>query len=184
MARQKNKTDTIGVRVSPRLRFALDLLARKHGASLSTIMVMAAEKLIESEGLTTVPPEEEKSLLDKLWSESESERLLALLKHAPTLLTHPERTMAEVLEYISFTRDYEKYEDEEAMQIPRGQRLAYRIWDHSLAPYLLSPVVNDVFADDLLKIGGEFENTVELKNAVRALVEKEGPIHQRNRDHQ
>ena len=166
MTRQKNKTDTIGVRVSPKTRYALDLIARKHGASLSALMVSAAEKLIEAEGMTVVRPGDDSSLIDKLWSESEGERLLALKQHAPSLLTYPEGVMADVLYHINYLRKMEKYENDAG---DRGQRLVITLCHTGLDDLLLSPGINDTFADDLLKVGGEFENTIALKKAVKDL---------------
>lgn len=167
MARQKTKTDTIGVRVPPKTRYALDLIARKRGASLSSLMVDAAEKLIESEGMTVVRPGDNSSLLDLLWSESESERLLALLDHAPSLLTYPERIMADVLFAVRHERAFSKYESDSGLD--HGQRLAHNLCVANLDDLLLSPGISDTFADDYLKLGGEFKNTVELKDAVRKL---------------
>lgn len=169
MARQKTKTDTIGVRVPPKTRYALDLIARKRGASLSSLMVDAAERLIESEGMTVVRPGDKSSLLDLLWSESESERLLALLDHAPSLLTYPERIMADVLHSIRHTRDFAKYDESD---LGLASRVAHNICVSNLDDLLLSPGINDTFADDYLRMGGEFKNTIELKEAVKRLSEQ------------
>lgn len=174
MARQKNKTDTIGVRVSPKTRYALDLIARKHGASLSALMVSAAEKLIEAEGMTVVRPGDDDCLLDKLWSESESERLLALQQYAPSLLTHPESVMAKILHEIKMLRsmDEDKVLPDGVASIDPAERLAAWICGSTQAENLFSPGINDTFADDLLKSGGEFENTIALKKAVKNLSEQ------------
>lgn len=168
MARQKNKTDTIGVRVSPKTRYALDLIARKHGASLSALMVSAAEKLIEAEGMTVVRPGDDACLLDKLWSESESERLLALKRYAPSLLTHPESVMAEILHDIQFIRIMEKDGGlpKGASALNPSQLLAVML-SGKHAESIFSPGINDTFADDLLKVGGEFDGTTSLKKAIK-----------------
>jgi len=172
MARQKTKTDTIGVRVPPKTRYALDLIARKRGASLSALMVEAADKLIESEGMTVVRPGDDSSLLDKLWHESEADRLLALLRYAPSLLTHPERVMANTLETIFNFRSLKQYEPDD--EYP-AKKLAWNICMNNLDWELLSPGINDCFADDFLNLCGEFENTKALKDAVRAMREELGP---------
>lgn len=150
------------------MRYALDLIARKRGASLSSLMVDAAEKLIEAEGMTLLRPGEKSSLLDTLWSESEDGRLMALLRYAPTLLTHPERVMADTLQHIALQRKSEAYEPNEDSQDSPGKRLARQICMNNLDWDLLSPGINDTFADEFLKLGGEFENTKALKDAVRA----------------
>jgi hypothetical protein len=175
MARQKTKTDTIGVRVPPKTRYALDLIARKRGASLSALMVEAADKLIESEGMTVVRPGDKATLLDTLWSESEDGRLMSLLRYAPTLLTHPERVMADVLEHIDLQRHMDSYITDADQLANPGERLATEICLNNLDWDLLAPGISDTFADEFLKIGGEFENTIELKNAVRATRAKLGP---------
>ena len=175
MAREKVKTDSIGIRIPPKTRYALDLIARKRGASLSALMAEAADKLIEAEGLTVIRPGDKACLLDQLWSESEDGRLMSLLRYAPTLLTHPERVMADVLEHISLQRHMDTYITDPDQLANPGERLAMTICLNNLDWDLLATGISDTFADEFLAAGGEFESTKALKDAVRAMREKLGP---------
>jgi len=166
--------------VPPKMRYALDLIARKRGASLSALMVDAAEKLIESEGMTIVRPGDKASLLDTLWSESEDKRLLYLLYYTPTLLTHPERVMAQTLERIRFRRHLsEEGVRPDLPDLTESDQLALDICENNLDADLLSQGISDTFADEYLKIGGECENTKALKDTVRAMRAKLGPYVER-----
>jgi hypothetical protein len=91
MAKVKLKTETIGVRVPPKMRYGLELLARRNEASLSMMMTSAAERLLEAEGLTTKAPGQLVSPLDRLWSEDEVERIKAIVQHGGGLATTQEK---------------------------------------------------------------------------------------------
>jgi len=91
--RQTFKGHTFSVRVPEKTRYGLDLLARKHHAQISALVIRAIDMLFESEGLAR-KGEGFDVLLDRLWSESESGRVMALAQYAPTFATADEMRMA------------------------------------------------------------------------------------------
>lgn len=101
MSKVRLKTETIGVRMPPKLRYGVELLARKNGTTLSTVMVTAAERLLEGEGMANKAHGQLLSLLDRLWSESEIERLEALQAHAPELATSKEKIQIQFLGLVA-----------------------------------------------------------------------------------
>lgn len=88
--KQRLKTETVGVRMSAKLRYGLELVARKHHATLSSLLVSAAEHLLKEEGLTERLPGKPYSLLDLLWSDDENNRKIALAMNAPELMARRE----------------------------------------------------------------------------------------------
>jgi hypothetical protein len=76
--------------------------------------------------------------------------------------------MADTLEHIALQRKFEEYESDDDSPDGPARRLAWQICMNNLDWDLLSPSINDTFADEFLKLGGEFENTKALKDAVRA----------------
>lgn len=70
------EVDLISVRVDPMLRFGLDLVARKQHISISDAVVHAVNDYLEKMMLTVKMPGQMLSMLDTLWSEYESERII------------------------------------------------------------------------------------------------------------
>lgn len=80
MANKKPKlrTEQVGVRMPPKLRYGLELVARKSGQTLSEAMLRALECYLEIDGIGLTPPRRHFSLLDTIWSESKSERFVLI----------------------------------------------------------------------------------------------------------
>lgn len=76
----KLKTELVGVRMPPKLRYGLELYARKKGLTLSDVMMRALEAYLEKDGLLEKISGEDLTILDKLWSESPSERIDLILE--------------------------------------------------------------------------------------------------------
>lgn len=121
----------------------------------------AIDKMFDDEGLNSREQGQLLSLLDKLWSESESERIQALQAHAPELMTHEEQLMRMVIDVIKASRD--------------KQDLEYKLEKHDLIVELLHHRINDSFADDVIKahpvLKSEIKDTVGLKTAAREFYE-------------
>jgi hypothetical protein len=91
----------IGVRVTPKVKFGLDLLSRLHRASLPDLLTIAINDLFSSErfGLWDVVPGQgptpddevptHRNLLNHLWAERSSDRFanIALKKRSLLLMT-------------------------------------------------------------------------------------------------
>ena len=91
------KEHTFSIRMSEKVRYALDLLARRHHSGVSTIVMKSLFKTLEEEKLTTREEGEVLSLFDRLWSTEEPKRVVSLAVYAPELLTDDERDIIAVI---------------------------------------------------------------------------------------
>jgi hypothetical protein len=96
----KLRTESVGVRLSPRLRYGLDLVARKTGRSISETLSRALEMFLEYEGITIKKPGEMFSVLDELWRDTTSERLILLEEKYPQFLTPVEKCQARLYKIL------------------------------------------------------------------------------------
>lgn len=108
MAKVKHKAESVGVRMPSKLRYGLELLARRNGLTLSGQIIRASERLLEQEGLTAKQSGEIYTKLDVLWSQNGAERLLSLCQHAPELSTVDEQSMATLLSAIKQSANKEE----------------------------------------------------------------------------
>jgi len=89
------KSDVITVRLSPKLKYGLDLLARKQHRPLSSVVTWAIEQAINdpesglyknmSKGLTVAKP---KQMLEVLWDIDPADRLVKRAIHWPEIMTY------------------------------------------------------------------------------------------------
>ena len=93
--RKAEKLEAVNIRLSQKMKFALDLAARINDQSQSAFVVECLlDKLkSESSGLVTVPADGsvKRYIPDLVWHESESRRVTKLGIHAPELLSSSER---------------------------------------------------------------------------------------------
>lgn len=89
--RQTAKTESLTVRLSPRVRYGLELLARKQRRNLSSVIEWAINCLAFNgeNGLI----ENDVNLLDQLWDTDEIKRIKLLKLHKPDLLTYEEEVI-------------------------------------------------------------------------------------------
>lgn len=101
-----NRTETVTIRLDPRLNYLCDLAARAHRRSKSSFVEWAIEQALQ---LVRVPgtqgfDENEDATLDEiavqLWDIDEADRLAALAFQAPSLMTHEEQVLWKII------RDY------------------------------------------------------------------------------
>lgn len=131
VAKAKLKTETIGVRVPPKLRYGLELLARKDSASLSMLMVLAAERLLEAEGVSGKAHGQLLSLLDRLWSEDEVERIKAIVKYGDGLASPFEKVQAQFIELIERSSSWDEFNRQYFTHGGQGDAIS-RLGDSSL----------------------------------------------------
>lgn len=98
------KNERINARLPAHLRLGAELLAGKHGVSLSVIMERALADLLIREGLTTVPEGELVSLVDRLAALPPGARVLAVAQHRPDLLSSADRVWLAALRREEETR--------------------------------------------------------------------------------
>lgn len=155
--KQVLKGTSLSLRIPEKIRYGLDLMGRSHKTQISALALRAIEDLLERGGLTKKKEGEVITPLDKLWNESESERIKALGEHAPMLMTPAEKVELAVIKAIeSGTHD-----------------LIIRLHSLDLAWGLISPGISDTFADDLLAGNKEYPNTASLKKEVYEVLHPE-----------
>lgn len=86
---ETSSTVSIGLRVDPKTKFAMDMMSRKHLRSLTATIEWAIAQAIAREesgrpGLSFA------DLVSLAWSVDEQERLLNMHKHCPELLSFDE----------------------------------------------------------------------------------------------
>lgn len=125
--KRDQKDERLGLRMSSKLRYGLDLLAeRRYRVSESEMICRAVELLLEKEGLLG---KGSNSLLELLWSNNEADRVLALWLHAPDdlrsfdddragMLIHAARTAESVddLKHLLSKSAYELFIDSETFE--------------------------------------------------------------------
>ena len=98
MRKTTPKSDRIGLRISPRNKLGCEVLATRHGVSISTVVEKAVEDLLKKEGLSSIPDGEIVSLLDRLLPMRPGERILEISKFRPDLLSPEDRVWLAQLE--------------------------------------------------------------------------------------
>jgi len=101
------KSDVITVRISPKLKYGLELLSRKQHRPLSSVVTWAIEQMMTSHeaglfktrksvksGKGTDGSTEE-YMLETLWNVHPADRLVKLATHWPELMTYEEEFMVE-----------------------------------------------------------------------------------------
>ena len=98
MARPRSKSPRsilLAVRVTPRVRFALELLANRERCSMSEVVLRTIESRIAEPGtgLTLVPAGESDavSVPDRVWSPLEHERIVRLGLYFPEFMNDRQR---------------------------------------------------------------------------------------------
>lgn len=79
---ESTKSETFTIRLTPKLMYGLELLARKQHRTLNGVVQWAIERVLQykKEGID----------YQNLWSADQAERIKILQKHAPHLLTYEE----------------------------------------------------------------------------------------------
>ena len=86
-----SRSETVTVRLDPKLRFAAELAARKHRRTLSSFIEWAVEEGIQQVHLDG--PETAYHAMDKAWDVDEADRFAKLALNYPNLLTHDEEIL-------------------------------------------------------------------------------------------
>jgi hypothetical protein len=89
----KHKPAKIDTRVSEQIKYGAELMARKMGLSISGYVGRALEDRLSVDGIGRRQPGELDSLLDRLWSVQEDERIFNLAVHAPELMSDEEQSI-------------------------------------------------------------------------------------------
>jgi len=94
------KGEVITVRLSPKLKYALELLSRKQHRTQSAVVTWAIQEMINTDhGLLKTNTRGTKisvdNMLEVLWDVHPADRLVKLVTHWPELMTYEEDSMVE-----------------------------------------------------------------------------------------
>jgi len=88
------KGESLTVRLEPKLKWGIELLARKHRRNMSSVLEWIIINAINgNEGLNVVQNSTTTSLLDLAWDTDEADRIVKLAIYYPTLLTYEEEVV-------------------------------------------------------------------------------------------
>lgn len=105
----RNKSEVITIRINPKLKFGLELMARLHNRSVAQTVEMAIQRVLEDpfDGIQNLRDVRyERDLIEKLWSPHRGERLLRMVLTHPELLSYEEEVLWHKLTRAGVTEDY------------------------------------------------------------------------------
>ena len=91
------KGHTFSIRVPEKVRFGLDLVARRHHMQVSTVVLKGIHKVFDEEGLSVREDGDLKTLLDRLWSPDPVTRLVNVASLAPELLADEDQAVLDLI---------------------------------------------------------------------------------------
>lgn len=98
---ETSTTVSVGIRIDPKIKFALDLMGRMQKRSLTAVIEWAISQAIAQQSVdfngTSLS-----TVLDKVWSTDESTRLVMLAIHLPEALTYDELRIWETIKVSSY----------------------------------------------------------------------------------
>jgi hypothetical protein len=99
--RKMRRTETIGFRLEPKLRFAAELAARKQRRSLSSFIEWAVEEAVKNVNLGRNErnhfEETAYDAMQSAWDVDEADRFIKLSSSFSYLLTHDEEVLAKLI---------------------------------------------------------------------------------------
>lgn len=100
-AGETSTTVSVGIRIDPKIKFALDIMGRMQKRSLTAVVEWAISQAITQQAIdhngTSLS-----TVLDKIWSTDESVRLLKLAFHMPEALTYDELRIWETIKATGY----------------------------------------------------------------------------------
>lgn len=120
--KKKGETSTtvsVGIRIDPKIKFALDIMGRMQKRSLTAVIEWAISNAI-SQQLVDTPDGERAvaSVIERVWSTDECTRFVLTCLEMPTALTYDERRVWDTIKLSTdFWRisDANSYKDEPAL---------------------------------------------------------------------
>lgn len=100
-AESARKSTVFTLRLEPKLRFALDLLARKRHRTMTSVIEWALHKAIEDQDsglfIRNALDDSTKNILDDVWDTEPADRFIKLAMNYPSLLTFDEDRLWKVI---------------------------------------------------------------------------------------
>lgn len=92
------KTETLTLRLDPKMKFAIELLARDQKRTLAGVIEWAVQKALNGQEVTTGTGKGTlQQLVDRVWSPDDLERIIYLGAYAEHLLNHEESCQWQVI---------------------------------------------------------------------------------------
>lgn len=136
------RSETVTVRLDPKLRYLAELAARKQRRTVSSFIEWAIEdslgrvELYQGSGYND-PSIYVKDEINNLWDVDEADRFCKLAAHYPELLTHDEQRLWKLIKELDYSITGEK--EEQTWRLFINERPIYpeirKLWD-SLQDYL------------------------------------------------
>ena len=98
---ETSTTVAVGIRIDPKIKFALDITGRLQKRSLTAVIEWAISQAITNQQVDSCG-ETLSSVLDKVWSTDESVRLVKLAYHMPEALTYDELRIWETIKATGY----------------------------------------------------------------------------------
>lgn len=130
-----SRSETVTVRLDPKLRYLAELAARKQRRTLSSYIEWAIEDSLKSVFLhqgTGYNGDESISVAEeakRLWDVDEAERFLRLAIHYPDLLSHPEQELWKLVQ------------DSQLLQPAQSRRNGRVSWDFAVLEDSVFPAI-------------------------------------------
>jgi hypothetical protein len=103
-----SRSETVTVRLDPKLKYAAELAARRHRRTLSSFMEWAVEEAVEKVVVGLKESENAKYVMAKVWSINEVDRFFNFALAYPHLLTHDEEILWEKIKEHDFLWTYDE----------------------------------------------------------------------------
>jgi hypothetical protein len=99
LAPKQSKVETLTIRMSPKIKYGLEILSRKQHRTLTSVAEWALDRVLNdrNEGLWMTEGNETFNLLERIWDPIEPDRFIKLALQFPTLLTYEEELLWKVV---------------------------------------------------------------------------------------
>lgn len=151
---ETSTTVSVGIRIDPKIKFALDIMGRLQKRSLTAVIEWAitqsiAQQQVDFDGTTL------SAALDKIWSTDESLRLLNMAIYMPEALTYDEMRIWETIKATRYF--WSEYLDGTYSAEPNNLKIdtVRNAWkeinafvdEHKSSPTVVSMTMSDIMPD-------------------------------------
>jgi len=149
---ESSTTVSVGIRIDPKIKFALDIMGRLQKRSLTAVIEWAISNAIAQQALDFDGGTLSK-VLDDVWSTDESVRLVMLAIHLPEALTYDELRVWETIKASSYFwipyGDGSFGNDPDRLSLPSVRAAWKETLDH-VEKHKLSPTIVPMTHSDLM----------------------------------
>ncbi|WP_252090335.1 hypothetical protein [Pseudomonas sp. MWU13-3659] len=88
---ETSTTVSVGIRIDPKIKFALDMMGRSQKRSLTAVIEWAIATAMSQQGIESARgPRTVDEIIDSIWSTDEATRFLNMCFEVPSLMTYDE----------------------------------------------------------------------------------------------